>query len=197
MALPGKYTVSMDKVVDGEITELVGPQEFLCKTLGMATLPAEDKEAMLAFQQEVSEFSRIVRGTGSYLGELSDKLNLMAVAAKDASKVDSETLSEIRAVEKELAGIKIKLSGDQSLANRSYPVAPSISDRVGLIIYGLWETSSAPTSTMSQSLDIARRQFDEIYPIIKKLDEQKIPALEEKLEKSGAPYTPGRLPEWK
>jgi hypothetical protein len=46
----------MAKVVDGEITELVAQQEFECKVLGLATLAAQDKAAVLEFQNEVSAF---------------------------------------------------------------------------------------------------------------------------------------------
>jgi photosystem II stability/assembly factor-like uncharacterized protein len=39
MALPGKYTVSIDKRVDGVLTELVAPTEFEVELLGLASLP--------------------------------------------------------------------------------------------------------------------------------------------------------------
>ncbi|MCK5280360.1 MAG: glycosyl hydrolase, partial [Cyclobacteriaceae bacterium] len=197
LALPGKYTVSLAKVVDGEISELVGPKEFECKTLGFASLPAEDKAAMLAFQKEVSELRRIVLGTAGYVGELSDKLKLMTVAVKETPGISKDILTEIREVEKQIDEIKIMLNGDGSMAKRSYPTSPSITGRIESIVGGLWETSSAPTETMKQSYKVAEELFDEIYPKIKKIGETEIKALENKLEKAGAPYTPGRLPEWK
>jgi hypothetical protein len=87
LALPGKYTVSMAKVVDREITELVGPKEFECKALGLATLAAQDKVAVLEFQNEVSALRRVVLATNNYLRELSNKLDIMAVAAKEGPSV--------------------------------------------------------------------------------------------------------------
>ena len=196
MALPGNYTVSMSKVVDGEITELVKPMAFECKALGWATLPAEDKPAMLAFQKEVGAFNRVVRGTVRYLDELSSKLKLMAVAVKESPLVDENLLEAIRIKEQEIAEINIVLSGDGSMSSRSYPTSPSITERVGDVVYGILETSSAPTETMKQSLDVAKELFSGIYTKVKLLGETDIPILEEKLELAGAPYTPGRLPEW-
>lgn len=197
MALPGKYTVSMAKVVDGEISELLGPKDFVCKSLGGATLPAKDQPAMLAFQKEVAEFGRVVRGTSSYLGELSSKLEIMSVAVKEAPGASDHLLSEIRKMEQEIAEIRLVLSGDGSMSKRSYPTSPSISGRVGSVVYGILETSSAPTETMKQSLNVAEELFADVYPKVKKLGEQDVPALQEKLEKAGAPFTPGRLPDWK
>lgn len=197
MALPGKYKVSMMKVVDGVIYDLVGPKEFVCKSLGGATLPAQDKPALLAFQQEVAEFSRIVRGTSSYVDELSGKLKLMEVAVKEAPGANEPLLSDIRKIEQEIADIRLTLNGDDSMAKRSYPTSPSITGRVGSIVYGILETSSAPTETMKQSLQVAEEMFSDVYPRVKKLGETDIPGIEDKLDKAGAAFTPGRLPEWK
>lgn len=197
LALPGKYTVSLAKVVDGEITELVEPKEFVCNTLGFASLPAEDKAGMLAFQKEVSELRRIVLGSSKYVGELSNKLKLMEVSARETPGVSGEILSEIRQVEMDIANIKITLNGDGSMAKRAYPTDPSITGRIESIVGGLWNTSSAPTETMKNSYKVAKELFTEVYPKIKKIDESNVKELEDKLEKAGAPYTSGRLPEWK
>jgi hypothetical protein len=197
LALPGKYTVSMAKVVDGEITELVGPKEFECKALGLATLAAQDKVAVLEFQNEVSALRRVVLATNNYLRELSNKLDIMAVAAKEGPSVPASLLTEIRKVEAEIAEINRTFRGDGTLAKRQYPTDPTVIDRVGGIVYGLWESSSAPTETMKESLKIAEEQFEEIYQKIKKVGETDIVALEKKLDDAGAPYVPGKLPEWK
>ncbi len=195
LALPGKYTVSLAKVVDGEIAELAGPKEFECKTLGFASLPAEDKTAMLAFQKEVSELRRVVLGTNKYVGELSEKLKLMAVAVGETPGISKDVLNDIRGVEKKIAEINIALNGDGSMAKRMYPTGPSITGRVESIVWGLWETSSAPTETMKASYKVADEMFDDIYQRVKKIGEMDVMVIEEKLEAAGAPYTPGRLPE--
>ena len=197
LALPGKYTVSLAKVIDGEIEELAGPMEFECKTLGLASLPAKDKEAMLTFQMKVSELRRIVLGTSKYVGELSANLKVMEVSAREAQGVSNDILSEIREVERQIAKIKIMLTGDGSMTKRAFRTPHSITGRIETIVYGLWETSSAPTETMKQSYKITEELFAEVYPTIKKIGETDIKVLEDKLEKAGAPYTPGRLPVWR
>jgi photosystem II stability/assembly factor-like uncharacterized protein len=195
LALPGKYTVSLSKVVDGEITELAGPEPFECKALGLASLPASDKATVLAFQNEISDLRRVVLGTNNYVRELSAKLDLMDVAAKGSTVVQESILTDIRKVKMAIAEINRSLRGDGSLASRSYPTSPSVIDRIESVVYGLWESSSAPTETMRQSLKIAGDQFGELYVTIKNISEANIAALESKLEEAGAPYTPGRLPE--
>jgi photosystem II stability/assembly factor-like uncharacterized protein len=195
LALPGKYTVSLSKVVDGEITELAGPEPFECKALGLASLPASDKATVLAFQNEISDLRRVVLGTNNYVRELSAKLDLMDVAAKGSTVVQESILTDIRKVKMAIAEINRSLRGDGSLASRSYPTSPSVIDRIESVVYGLWESSSTPTETMRQSLKIAEDQFGELYDRIKNISETDIAALEAKLEEAGAPYTPGRLQE--
>jgi len=197
LALPGKYTVSMAKVVDGEITELVGSKEFECKTLGMATLPAADKAAMLEFQKDVSALRRVVLGTDRYLSALSERLSLMEIAVQDGPSVPESLLNDIRKVEMEIAEINRQIRGDGSLSSRSYPTDPSVIERIGDVVYGLWQTSSAPTETMKESIKVAEAQFNDLYEKIKSIGETDIVALQDKLEAAGAPYTPGVLPEWK
>jgi hypothetical protein len=45
------------------------------------------------------------------------------------------------------------------------------------------------------SYDIAEKQFSPIYAEIKSIGEE-LKKIEAAMEKSGAPYTPGRLPDW-
>ena len=47
LALPGAYSVTLAKEVDGVVTELAGPQRFEVVDLGGATLPGDDPAAAL------------------------------------------------------------------------------------------------------------------------------------------------------
>jgi len=76
-------------------------------------------------------------------------------------------------------------------------VPESISDRVG---YASGVTSrylGKPTGTQRESFAIAGKEFTAVLAKLKKLVEEELPALEKKLDNFDAPWTPGRLPEWK
>jgi hypothetical protein len=68
LVIPGKYTVSIDKWVDGVTTELVGPTEFEVVPLGESSLPAPDRPEVLAFQRQVGALQRAVMGANSAAG---------------------------------------------------------------------------------------------------------------------------------
>jgi hypothetical protein len=65
-----------------------------------------------------------------------------------------------------------------------------------LITGALWNTTAAPTNTFIKSYEAAANKFDAVLMNLKSIDED-IKIVEDELEKYGAPYTPGRFPEWR
>jgi hypothetical protein len=197
LALPGEYSVSMSKLQDGILTELVSPVTFTTRLLNQNSLPAGDKETIFAFKEEVSEMQRIVSGATRTLGELKEKLKYLTIAVNQTSGLPAGTVQEVAALEQRLIDIDRKLNGDRSLQSREFPVPPSISGRINTIVGGLWSSTSTPTTTQKNSLDLVRKEFKDVYVAIRQLAEVDIVKLETKLEEAGAPWTPGRLPAWK
>ena len=196
LTLPGEYKVSMAKFQDGVITELIPQQSFTTKILNNTTLPAEDQQALFEFKDEVSEFLRVVTGTAKSLSEVNEKLRHISVAINNTSGVSSEIIQKIIDLDAHLKDLNRKLNGDYSLQSREFPIPPSITSRINTIVNGLWSSTSAPTQTQKSSLNIAKKEFDGVYIAIKRIVEELVD-LESELEKAGAPWTPGRLPEWK
>jgi hypothetical protein len=88
------------------------------------------------------------------------------------------------------------LNGDR-LRSRYEGASPSsIKDRVDLITGALWNTTAAPTTTFTKSYDEAANKFENVLVFLKSIDDE-IKQVELILEKHGAPYTPGRFPEWR
>ncbi len=86
-----------------------------------------------------------------------------------------------------------KLTGDEVIANRNEPTYPSISDRLGEITYGMWQTTSAPTKSYLDNYQIAKSEFKVVAESLKKLTEVDLKKIESELDKLNAPWTPGRL----
>ena|GEM_PF-3739507 len=58
LALPGKYTVALEKRDEQDTTELVPPTAFEVEPLNFATLPPPDREAVMAFARQTGELQR-------------------------------------------------------------------------------------------------------------------------------------------
>ena len=75
LALPGKYTVVLEKRDEQGTTELVPPTAFEVEPLNFATLPPPDREAVMAFARQTGELQRAALGT---LEALNDGLSQVA-----------------------------------------------------------------------------------------------------------------------
>lgn len=195
LVMPGKYQVALYKMVDGKLAQLTQPRDFEVKLLNTQTLPATDKRALDEFLNKVSALNRAITSANSYRGEMNSRIRHLQQAIVE-SKVDFRMMESLQILEKSLQSVNIKLNGDESLTRRQFETSPSISERVGLILYPMLSSTSAPSETSKESYNIAAKQFEEVLQELRKLASD-LSAVELALEKAGAPYTPGRLPEWK
>ncbi len=197
LAAPGFYTVSLAKRVDGKITPLSEPQRFEAVALGGATLPAKDREALLAFQRKTASLQRAVTGAISAAGEAHARLDHLKAALLDTPGADPALSVEARSIESKLRDLEISLSGDPVKGRRNEPTPPSISDRVQRMISGAWSSTAEVTATHRREYEIASSEFAGTLSRLRSLVTGDLRKLEEAAEKAGAPWTPGRLPEWR
>jgi hypothetical protein len=196
MVLPGNYKVSLSQFEDGVYTQLVAPQPFKIEALNMAGMSETDKKALYDFGKKVAELKRAVDGTNGYRNELMNRLRFMKEAALQTSAIDQSIVKDIILLERRLGEVDKKLNGDASLTRREFEAPPSINNRIGNIMEGVITTTAAPTNTSINSYTISAQQFGPLLAEVKAVGEE-VKRIENILEKSGAPYTPGRVPDWK
>ena len=118
------------------------------------------------------------------------------MAVIDAASVPEETYTKIITLESDLNEFNRRLNGDPLRAKYEGASPTSVKQRVELITGALWNTTAAPTNTLITSYEIAAGKYDELSSSLKSIDLQ-VKQVEDSLEEYGAPYTPGRFPEWK
>jgi len=195
LALPGTYTMTLSQDVDGVITDLADPVEFNVVPLNLATFTAEDSAAVLAFSQKAARLRRAVRGALSAAGEAEGRIAHLKKAMLDTPAADAAALARIHGLKADLDQILIALRGDRSLTSRNQATPPSILGRTETIIGGQWHVTSAPTQTNIGAYTYAGEAFTAELGKLKALF-GRLEALEAELEQAGAPWTPGRLPDW-
>jgi photosystem II stability/assembly factor-like uncharacterized protein len=193
---PGNYFVSVSKLENNVYSSLLEPVAFQLVKLHSSSFPLEDKAATEAFSDQVAEFARVLSAADSYREELADKLKYLKVALLESPKSSLTTHTELRRIENILKDIQVKINGDATLTKREFEALPGIASRIGNIEYYLWHSSQAPTQSNKQSLELAKKQFEPVQAELKAVGED-LKKLETQLEKEGAPYTPGRMFEWK
>jgi len=195
--LPGRYKVTMSLSIDGVLNEVAGPVEFEAKVLNNVTLPAGDRTALIEFQRKVYELDRSVSGAIELSKELKNKIEIIKKALKLTENAPQSLTDEMNRIADENLALYRKLTGDEVLSKRNEPVYPDISARVSEIIYGLWQTSSDPTSAYKQNYQIAADEFKPILENLKRLMEVDMKQIESEMERLKAPWTPSRVPDWK
>jgi len=98
-------------------------------------------------------------------------------------------------IEKRSSEILRALRGDTALAVRNENVPTSINDRVTNIMEGERFAITAPTQTHQDAAAIAADEFAQQLNSLRTLV-QDFARLQKDMEAAGAPWTPGRVPEW-
>lgn len=178
------------------MSELTQPVSFIVKSLGNATLPAEDQQAYLDFCKKVSEMRKAVSALSGIYGELDGRLSDIKTALEDTPTPPAGLYKKVFALQTQLRETGILLNGDATLARREFETSPSVSGRVGGLVGNMWSTTSAPPQVYRDEYAAVARQIKPILDALKSVDAE-INVVEKVLGSKGAPYTPGRWPEWK
>lgn len=198
LAPPGRYTAQLSKIIDGVATDIGEPVAFEVEDVNFATFAAKGqaRTEKHAFEMKVAALQRAAEGASRVLGEVEGRLPFLRQAIRDTVGLDATTLADHEALRLRVNKVRVALSGDPTLGKRVEPEPPSILERISNVAYGLRGVTSPPTGTQRQQYEHAASEFEKALAELKTIIEQDLRALEGKLEKAGAPWTPGRLPEW-
>jgi len=197
MVLPGVYSVSLALLRHGKEIPLAEPKSFVTAPLSMPSLPAEDKAALLAFLKKTARLQRAVLGASKAADEGLTRMKHLLKAVQATPDANAGLMTKVVVLEHELRDLLIKLKGDPVIRRYSEPQLPSIIDRVQGIVGTQWGSSSEPTQTSRDAYSIAAAEFNTLLTQLRLLLETDLENLEAEFEQAGAPYTPGRLPDWR
>jgi hypothetical protein len=195
LALPGKYTVHLVKVANGTLEELTDKTPFVLSTLNNSTLSVNKKE-LDSFNRELAEFRRVVLGTNEYCKNVKERVRYMKASVLQTDAVSAEMIRETKELDSLLVILDLALNGDRSLAKREFETLSGMIGQVEGIVGSLWSTTAQQPDSYIERLAQCKKSFRKIHEDAKLL-KNKTESLERKLESIKAPYTPGRLPEFK
>ncbi|TDI31805.1 MAG: hypothetical protein E2P03_07465 [Acidobacteria bacterium] len=194
--MPGRYSVSLATRIDGEIIPVAGSMSFKTVPLATATVSDGDRAALAAFQKDVAALQRAVLGSVRAMTEASTRIDHLKKGIAEAPAAGDDMGRRVRELDTRLKDLRVEFSGDSTISSRSAPTPPSLVGRVGRVVSGAWNITSAPTTTQQESYGVAEKAFADLLPRLRTLLEQDLVQLEDDLEAAGGPWTPGRLPRW-
>ena len=197
-AMPGKYSVGLSMYSKGEVKTLVEPLPFEAVVLNNTTLPAENRAEMVAFEDKVANLAKIIYGTDNALEEMKKQVQFIKQAILRTPNIPADLMGKAEAVDMKLDDILWKFNGQRAKASseENWPQPPSIYGRLNALVYSHWGSTSEITETQKNLFNILKVEFPPILDELRTIQDVDIKVLSEELEKAGAPWTPGRLPEW-
>ncbi|HZE71730.1 MAG TPA: hypothetical protein VE135_19655 [Pyrinomonadaceae bacterium] len=197
LVMPGTYKLSVAKRVGGVITPLGQPQEFQVVVAGQESMSASDRAALVEFQQKTARMQRAVSGALEAANALKPRLAAIRRALLDTPSAPESLLNDATALDKRTNDILRALRGDTVARQRNMNTPPSISERVGGIVGAQRMSTARPTGTQQAQYAAAAAEFEGVLAQLRQLIEGDLARLEKQMETAGAPWTPGRIPEWK
>jgi hypothetical protein len=196
LVLSGSYSVRMFEKIDGVETEVGGPQTFKVATEGLSSMNTADRTAQEEFLRSVARLYRAVYGAQQTAENVESRLNTIREALRETPAVEKQLGAVADGLEQRNREILRALRGDQAIARRSEAVPSSISDRVNSIMDGERFSLAKPTQSHVETYNIAAGEFADQLAKLHALVEVDLAKLEKDMEAAGAPWTPGRVPEW-
>ncbi len=165
-------------------------------TDGASALSASDRAAQEEFLRKVARLYRAVSGALHTAEEVEARLKAIRGALRETPSAEKLNPAA-NAVEKTDREILRALRGDTEMAKRNEPVPSSINDRVQVIMEGERFAFARPTQSHVDDYNIAAAEFAGQLSTLHALVEVDMAKLEKDMEAAGAPWTPGRVPEWR
>ncbi len=196
LVMPGRYSVTLSKRVNGVLTQLAPMQWFNVVVPGQAAMPPADRSLLVDFQKKVAHLQRAVYGTIQTANEVKMRLGAIEKALQETpARVDSLSREALQ-IELNLNNILRELRGDMTLRSRNENSPVSINERVSKIVDDEGLSTSKPTQTARDCYTVAGADLQIQLDKLKSLIEIDLAGLEKQMEAAGAPWTPGRLPTW-
>jgi photosystem II stability/assembly factor-like uncharacterized protein len=195
--MPGKYSVSLAMVTRDGVKTLSEDVSFNADALRNTTLPAPDRNELVAFQKKSNELGRVIRGTQQYLNDMIKQVTVLRQAIVSTPQASHELLVKADKLAFELDNISLQFArrSDSPSAEENPPSPVTFNERLGVLAYTHWRSTSKITKNETIAYDVLMQEFPPVYNQIKKLSEVDLKELQSEIDKLGGPVLPSVLPE--
>ena len=193
LAAPGAYTVSLAKQVDGHTTELAGPVRFEVARLRQGALPGTDPQQTAAFLRRVAEAERATTAATQAVRQAQERAKALRHRARALALGAGRAR---RRAPRDRAGAprdrrdagREPRPGHGRGRRRRHDLEAGAGGVHERRLVDLRPDADAPAQPRDRGAGVRRRCASASTRVL----EQRLPALEQKLEQAGAPWTPGR-----
>ncbi len=192
MVAPGEYTVTLSKQIDGIITNLSEPMEFIVEQMRKGALQGSTPDETVAFWNELETLQGATSAASFALNEAQKKVDEMIKALSRSNVGPGDLNTKLYNLKLELLDIETEFYGNKSKSEVGERNNPTVYNRMMVAQMGTNNSTYGPTPTHIRSLEIANKQFAVIKAKIVDIIDNKIPVLEKELIDIGAPWIKGQ-----
>lgn len=191
MATPGKYSMTLSKVVDGQVTDLAAAQNFEVRPLGEGALKGAAYADISSFREKFQAFQQDLKATNNVLATNQKVIDAMGRALGKASKQSAELVAKLYSAKMQLLELDKAMNGDDTKGEIGERSNPTPSD-AGMLAWAALSNTYGPTGNHKAIYERAVAQLAELKVEIKKVATETIPALEKELKAAGTPWIEGQ-----
>jgi hypothetical protein len=174
---PGTYTVAIDKMVEGKVTRLVEPTEFVVKALANA-LGTPNYEANFNFYKDVIDLNGNISSARGKIRNMNERLESMR-------KILSSTAVESDALEADIRATKVDIDAAAKVIIGGFGAKNSASSRLRFASFAAGSAEVDITGAMKEQYALAKELYDSKAAELEELYRSILPALEQQFEELG------------
>lgn len=197
LVMPGTYRVRLLVRQQGQLRAVEGAEQEFRVVMNGPTITAEGRKELYEFQKQVFALKRAVAGTVETARGLETRLATVRRAIDETPALGAKERAAVGVMEERLRTILRELRGDVILRGRNENTPASISERVDGIMSEQSRSLAVPTQTHRRLYEEASEGLVSEQAKLRALMDKDVKEMEKVLDAAGAPWTMGRLPEWK
>ncbi len=187
--VPGKYQVSLSKVVNGIDTPYEGSQTFEVVAFENRTFKSNDRNADLAFDMKAGKLASAINGVQNHIRALEKRIDNIGYSATQTLTASQDIHSTVVQMKRELTEIKYLLNGNRVIAKRAEPTPTSVQGYIGYLQWSRSESTGPVSGQQKLRFNRASEGFDVVYQRTKALTEL-VEKLEGQLKQDGSNFLP-------
>ncbi|MBN1388698.1 MAG: hypothetical protein JW965_09645 [Bacteroidales bacterium] len=194
---PGKYSVSMEKYIKVEYTDLGEKKEFIINALDDNALGAPDYKAKFEFLKKASDSYSIINEVNSYTNDLKNEMENLRSELMRTPANTNDLMLETKSIEKILDDIILAVSGRRAEGVRIDATEPSIMNRIRFAVTATSGSENDITGSQEEQYEIAMTKFEQEYDKLEQLYADELVKLKNNLKMVDIDWAPNILPLFK
>ena len=192
MVVPGRYSVTMQKRVDGALADLGQTQSFDVVSIRPdPVIAGSTQEQRVVFEAQLEELIRAASGTSAAVEEVIAELDAVKVTL-GRSMTDGSLYEVAHSLQQQLRDAQEVLTGNELRDFYNDLPIMSVQTRLWHARFDPSSNAQGPTSAQQESYKISRKLYDETVAKLTRLVDTEYAGLKDAMDTARVPWTPGR-----